>query len=135
MRRALQSSFVKGRSFPEKASESGKRIAAAHKLFKKFVQRGHILLTHPPRACQDRLFSHVRYVETRSDAIMPLAGLDAPGARTLDKIRLLLLELLHHQGDGFLRALHRSNQTLPQLLKEFFLGGRGPDQDNRLARL
>ena len=53
----------------------------------------------------------LRYVESESDARTKLGGcfshlLDAPGARALDQIRLLLLELFHHQGDGFFGTFH-----------------------------
>ena len=33
----------------------------------------HTLLTRPPRACQDKLFTRVRYVEVFRDARTPLA--------------------------------------------------------------
>ena len=53
----------------------------------------------------------LRYVEPQSDARTPLAGFfnslsDAPRARALNQIRLLLLELLHHQGYGFFGTFH-----------------------------
>ncbi len=37
-------------------------------------RRGHIVLTHPPRACRDKLISHVRYIEPPSNARTPLAA-------------------------------------------------------------
>ena len=42
--------------------------------------------------------------------------LDAPGARALNQIRLLLLELFHHEGDGFFRTFHRGDQAASALL-------------------
>ena len=37
-------------------------------------RRGHIVLTHPPRACRDKLLSHVRTLSSVSDARTPAAG-------------------------------------------------------------
>ena len=35
---------------------------------------GHIVLTHPPRTCRDKLISHVRYIEPPSNARTRLAA-------------------------------------------------------------
>lgn len=108
------------------------RSITADKLFKKPVQQG--------RSNARGRGVPLRYVEPRSDERTPLAGFfnslsDAPGARALDQVRLLLLELLHHQGDGFLWTFHRSDQASAQLFEEFLFGRCGPDQNDRLPCL
>ena len=117
------------------------------RLFKKFAQQGRSNArrrsphaSYPPRACQDRLFAHMRYVEPESDARTKLGDcfsrlLDAPGARALNQIRLLLLELFHHEGDGFFRTFHRGDQASAQFFEEFLFRRRGSDQNDRLTRL
>ena len=117
------------------------------RLFKKFAQQGrsnarrrsHMLLTHPEPA-KTGFFAHMRYVEPESDGRTKLGDcfsrlLDAPGARALNQIRLLLLELFHHEGDGFFRTFHRGDQASAQFFEEFLFRRRGSDQNDRLTRL
>lgn len=117
------------------------------RLFKKFAQQGrsnarrrsHMLLTHPEPAKTGSLpvcgTLSLRAMGERSWETVISRLLDAPGARALNQIRLLLLELFHHEGDGFFRTFHRGDQASAQFFEEFLFRRRGSDQNDRLTRL